>query len=228
MSDSAPLHPDTLRDAMLSGRVHPAKRRNIELIHQVCAERFSLKSRDFSLASIGEFVQTRGGLSVKTLWNDSSADYRKLIQAWEAFAGGPKPKEVSKEAPEDALARSVADPAARIVLGKLLRERDSLRNEVNILKAQTKLVIDKRPVVVEKTIPLTSDGSMTLEVKTGPTLNALEREALEHAISPSTWQAEGWKEEKNGRVTKDLGEGRSRTVFKPGYVTAVRKLLDAK
>jgi hypothetical protein len=225
MSDTAPLHPDLVREALLSGPVHPAKRRNIELIHQVCAERLSLKSRDFTLASIGEFVEARGGLKAKTLWNPPSADYRKLIAAWEAFAGGPPVKEAAKEPAEDALARSIADPAARIVVGKLVRERNMLRNEVNILKAQTKLVIDKRPVLAERAAPLTSDGSMTLEVKTGPKLNALEREALEHAISPQTWLAEGWKEEKNGRVVKDLGEGRSRTVFKPGFVSAIRKLL---
>jgi hypothetical protein len=42
------------------------------------------------------------------------------------------------------------------------------------------------------------------------------------------WSAEGWKEEKNGRVVKELGEGRTRTVLKPGFASAVRKVLTAR
>jgi hypothetical protein len=96
---------------------------------------------------------------------------------------------------------------------------------VNLLKAQTQVVIDRRPTVSAKTAPRAADGTMSLEIQTGPTLNALEREAFEHAVSPELWRAEGWKEEKNGRVVKDLGEGRTRTIFKPGFVVAVRKVL---
>jgi hypothetical protein len=228
MSSSTNIHPDVVRDALLADTKHPVKRRNIELIHRVCKERDSLQSRDFTLASIGEFVENRSGPKAKTLWNQQSADYRKLIDAWQAYAGGPKLKEAAKAGGGDALTRSIADPAARIVVEKLIRERNALRAECNILKSQTKLVIDKRPVASAKSgTGVTADGSMTLEVRTGPSLNALEREALEHAISPEMWRAEGWKEDKNGRVIKDLGEGRSRTVFKPGFISAVRKLLQA-
>lgn len=229
MNLTTDIHPDVVLEALLSGTFHPVKRRNLELIHQVCRERQSLGSRDFTLGSIGEFVENRGGPKAKTLWNPQSADYRKLVDAWEAFAGGPKLKEAKKVAEGDTLTRTITDPAARIVVEKLIRERNSLRAECNILKAQTNLVIDKRPVPSPAaTAGVTSDGSMTLEVQTGPALNALEREALQHAVSPETWRAEGWQEDKNGRVLKDLGEGRTRTVFKPGFVSAVRKLLEGR
>jgi len=66
---------------------------------------------------------------------------------------------------------------------------------------------------------------MTLEISNGPKLNLLEREAVEYTISPKFWRAEGWKEEANGRVVKDFGDGRTRTVFKPGFVSAIRTIL---
>ncbi len=229
MNSTTSVHPDEVRDAISATASHPTKRRNLDLIHEVCRERASLGSKDFSLKAVGEAVEARGGLKVKALWNTQSADYRKLIEAWQAYAGGPKLREIAKAGPVDALMRTISDPATRIIVEKLVRERNSLRAEVNLLKAQTKLIIDRRPpITTAKTVPLTSDGSMTLEISTGPTLNAIEQEALEHAISMELWRAEGWKEEKNGRVVKELGEGRTRTVFKPGFASAVRKVLTAR
>lgn len=225
MSTISNVHPDAVRDAILATALHPTKRRNLELIHTVCRERNELGNKDYSLRAVGEVVEARGGLKVKALWNPQSADYRKLIDAWQAYAGGPRLREVAKSSPIDALTRSIPDPAARIIVEKLIRERNMLRAEVNILKAQTHVVIDRRPTVSAKTAPLAADGTMSLEIQTGPTLNALEREAFEHAVSTELWRAEGWKEEKNGRVVKDLGDGRTRTIFKPGFVVAVRKVL---
>jgi hypothetical protein len=222
------IHPDAVRHAMLSGSLHPAKRRNLNLIHTVCEERANLGGKDFELKAIGEAVEARGGPKVKSLWNRQSVDYRKLIEAWQAYAGAPKLRELSKPGKSDSVTRHIPDPATRIVVEKLIAERRSLQSEVNILKAQTKFVIDRRPVIAPMPSPHTAEGALTLEISEGVRLNPLEREAIEHSISPEFWRAEGWKEEKNGRVVKDLGEGRVRTIFKPGYVTAVQKFLDSK
>jgi NAD-specific glutamate dehydrogenase len=222
------VHPDIVREAILSVASHPAKRRNLELIHEVCNEREKAGNKDFSLKAVGEAVEARGGIKVKALWNSQSSDYRKLIDAWQAYAGGPKLRELSKANPLDILTKNIADPATRIVVEKLISERNALRAEVNILKSQITLVIDRRPQRVESASAETADGSMTLEITKGPKLNVLEREAVEHAISLEFWRGEGWQEEKNGRVVKDLGEGRTRTIFKPGFVSAIRKILDIK
>ncbi|ANC46011.1 gamma-mobile-trio protein GmtX [Pandoraea pnomenusa] len=227
MNNTTDIHPDSVYDAILATSSHPTKRRNLDLIHQVCMERHGMGSKDFALKAVGETVEARGGLKVKALWNPQSVDYRKLIEAWQAFAGGPpRLRELAKANPAETLTRTIADPAARIIVEKLIRERDALRAEVNILKSQTTLTIDRRPMTAPKGASVTTDGGVTVEVQPGPTLNALEREALEHAVSKQLWYDEGWTEEKHGRVVRALGpNGPSRTIFKPGFVTAIRRLL---
>ncbi|MFM0496616.1 gamma-mobile-trio protein GmtX [Paraburkholderia caledonica] len=229
MSNTTEIHPDSVAEAILATSSHPTKRRNLDLIHQVCGERHGLGSKDFSLKSIGEAVEARGGIKVKALWNPQSADYRKLIEAWQAFAGGsPRLRELEKVNAADALTRTISDPATRIIVEKLIRERNALRAEVNILKSQTTLTIDRRPSVATKSPLTTTDSGTTVEIPPGPTLNKLEREALEHAVSKELWDDEGWKEEKHGRVVRAAGpNGLSRTIFKPGFLTAIRRILDS-
>ena len=224
MIPMSPIHPDAVRDSILANSVHPAKVRNLNLIHLVCQERHNLGSRDFSLKSIGQAIEPRGGISAKALSNPQSIDYRSLINAWRNFSGTTQP-DVKKEGDDERLSRNIADPATRIVVMQLMRERDKLRGEVSILKSQTKLVIDRRPAHDAAEVALTPDGSMTLHMPATTALNPLEREALAHAVSQELFTAEGWSEEKNGRVVRDLGAGRTRTVFKPGFTTAIRKLL---
>ena len=224
-------HPDAVLDAMLATCTHPTKRRNLNLIHRVCEERQKLGSRDFSLKSIGEFVEARGGMKLKTLWNSTSEDYRKLIEAWEAFTGDPPaPRRVEKPNPADALTRTIVDPATRIIVEQIVRERRALRAELNILKSQTTLTIDRRPTAAKEAPQPTTESGVAVEVHTSPSLSLLEREALEHAVSKTFWDDEGWIEEKHGRVVRAAGPNEiSRTIFKPGFVTAIRRILaDAK
>jgi hypothetical protein len=227
MNNTTDIHPDSVYDAILATSSHPTKRRNLDLIHQVCMERHGMGSKEFSLKAVGETVEARGGLKVKALWNPQSADYRKLIEAWQAFAGGPpRLRELAKASPSEALTRTIADPAARIIVEQLIRERNALRAEVNILKSRTTLTIDRRPLAATKSSNVTTDGGVTVEIQPGPTLNALEREALEHAMSKGLWDDEGWSEEKHGRVVRSGGpNGLSRTIFKPGFLTAIRRIL---
>ncbi len=222
------IHPESVLNAIRSSSSHPTKLKNLELIHAICTELKSQGSKDFSLKTVGEAVESRGGIKVKALWNVQSADYRKLIEAWQAYAGGPKLRETAKVGAADNLTRSITDPAMRIVVEKLVRERNALMAEVNILKSQSQVVINKRPLAVRTNTSSTSNDGMTLEVSTGPKLSTLEREALEHSISSELWSSESWQEEKNGRVVKSLGEGRTRTIFKPGFVTAVKTILSLK
>ena len=96
MSTISSVHPDAVRDAILATASHPTKRRNLELIHTVCRERNELGNKDYSLKAVGEVVEARGGLKVKALWNPQSADYRKLIDAWqEHVASGSEPSQGS-------------------------------------------------------------------------------------------------------------------------------------
>lgn len=230
MRNTTDIHPDVVFNAMLTTASHPTKIRNLTLVHQVCRERHELGSQDFSLKAVSAVVAERGGPKVKAMWNATSVDYRKVIETWEAFAGGGKTlREAQHVRPEDALTRSIADPVTRIVVEKLIRERNALKSEVNILKGQATVVVDRRPAGPPASHATTQRTQSAVEVITGPSLNQIEREALEHAMSPALWESEGWTEEKHGRVVKQVaGSTRSRTIFKPGFVTAVRKVLASR
>lgn len=220
------IHPDTVKEALLSASSHPVKIRNIELIHEVCREHERRGDSNFSLREIGSAVEAKGGLNAKTLWNPQSEDYRKLIEAWRIYAGSPKLSEANKLASKNKLLQNIHDPATRIVVEKLFRERNILRTEVSILKQHSNIVVDRRPIKTGASSPGNpKDVAMTVEVISKPDLNQLEREALEHAISQNFWSSEGWREEENGRIVKDLGSSRSRTVFKVGFASAIRKIL---
>jgi len=228
MNPDAPAHPDAVFEALLTTCRHATKRKNLTLIHALCRARASAGGTDFSLKSIAAVVEEQGGPTAKVLWNSTSADYRKLVEAWEQFAGGPQRRELTKPSSAGHLVRAISDPATRIVVEQILRERNMLRAEVNLLKSQANITIDRRPRAAPRRAEFTSDGTMAVEVVTGHALNQLEREALEHSVSKELWLQEGWKEEKNGRVVRDLGQERTRTIFKPGFAAAVRKILSVR
>ena len=48
-----------------------------------------------------------------------------------------------------------------------------------------------------------------------------EIEALRHAVSDRLLRDEGWTSDAEGRVLNEAG----RVIFKPGYVTAIRKII---
>lgn len=126
------------------------------------------------------------------------------------------------------ITRNIHDIATRIVVEKIVKERDMLRNEVNILKSQTKIVIDRRVNKNLNEYNISNIDEITVAVSPSLNLNPIEREALEHSISPDLWINEGWQEEKLGRVVKKINSHRSRTIFKPGFVSAIKKILNTK
>ncbi len=229
MKISKSLHPDNVLDAIKATTSHPTKLRNLDIIHTTCQEREKIGSKNFSIKSIGESAEARGGPKLKSLWNAQSEDYRNLIEAWRAYIGdenNPRGKKI--QSISNNITGTIIDPATRIVVEKIIRERDMLRNEVNILKSQTKLIIDKRKKSSPNNTESTSSGEVTVEIKTGPNFNQIEREALEHSISPAHWLDEGWYEEKLGRIVKKINAEQTRTIFKPGFVSAIRKILSSK
>lgn len=221
------IHPDVVFESLLSTALHSKKRDNLALLHTICQERHKIGAKDFSLKSIAESFQIRGGLKGKALWNPQSSDYRCLVEVWQAFSVGTlKPRQLNKVTPQVALIETITDPATRIVVQALIRERDQLKAEVNLLKSQTVVTIDRRPQALSHAKQSVPNSEMTLEIRAGVDLSVIEREALEHALSKEFWNSEGWSEEKYGRIVKHIIEtGRSRTIFKPGFTTAVRKIL---
>jgi hypothetical protein len=62
MHSETNVHPDEVLEAILTLTVHPIKKRNLALIHQICCDRSKVANNDFSLKSIGELIESQGGL----------------------------------------------------------------------------------------------------------------------------------------------------------------------
>jgi len=209
------MHPDELLE-QLKGSATPRKIKNLDIIHAVCREQHERGSKDFSVAMISKIAQERGGPVKSTIHNKTGDDFKGLIKAWADHIGGAtrKVRKLS-ENPVYAVLDKIPDPAVRAVMGAVLAENRKLRGEVNLLKANTEVVIDQR--ITSASQP--RDTIQILPASTG--LTDSESEALRHAISDRLMQDEGWTQDDHGRVLNAKG----RVIYKIGYVTAIRKVV---
>jgi hypothetical protein len=214
------IPPDQVLETLKSG-VRPQKQRNLDIIHAVCRELHELGSRDFSLATVGRMSEARHGMSRNALYNKTSEDFRTLIAAWSTFAGEPAKRQLSPLKPlaEEDLLRKIDDPALRSLLGGIVAERNRLRGEVNLLKRNASIVIDRR------TLPghahVTPEGQVMQVLSPLANLTDTEIAALRKAIAPEFISQEGWREGPHGEILNAKG----RILFDIGFANAVRKLL---
>lgn len=210
--------------AELSAGARQQKRHNLEVVHQVCGELFRLGSKDFSLATVGRMSEAREGISRRALYNSTSGDFKRLIQAWANLAESSK-----KAAPENSkyreaqetdndLLRKIDDPALRTLIGYIIAERDRLRGEVKLLKAHADVVIDRRPLPGH--INVTPSGQV-IQVMSSAGLSDTERQALEQAISAKFLEDQEWFEGPYGEISNKRG----RKLFDIGFTNAIRKVL---
>jgi len=202
-------HPDELLSELLAKGGRPLKLKNLQAVHEICRAQHAAGSRDFGVADIGKLCEKAGILKARGLYNAPLADYRALIEAWARLAGPPAPKPVKQLATEEYLLR-IEDPAIRALVQGIVAERNKLRAQLNTMKAQTTLVIDRRPA---------------LPGIAGPSaLTDSERSALAKAISPEFLREQGWREVDYGEVVNERG----RTVFDPGFASGIRKLVQGR
>jgi hypothetical protein len=216
------VHPDDVLDALLEKGHKSNKVANLKAVHEICAAQYNAQNhalRDFALSSIGRLCEAKGVIKGRALYNAVSADYVILINAWAAFSG---PSSVKPPKREPAISSShayllrIEDPAIRSIMQSTISERDKLKQQVNILKSQTKVVIDQRPIGA--TLAKSSKNVVLLEVNAR--LTDSEREALRKAISKELIYDEGWTLGEDGGV---LSNGRM--LYDPGYIGAIRKIL---
>lgn len=201
----------------LKANATPRKARNLDIIHAVCREQHERGSADFSVATISRIAKERGGPVKSTIHNKTGDDFKGLIKAWADHTGGltRKVRKVS-ENPVYAVLDKIPDPAVRAVMGAVLAENKKLRGEVNLLKANTEVVIDR-------TTKQSSHPKETIQILPASTgLTDTEKEALRHAISDKLMQKEGWSQDDYGRVLNHKG----REIFKVCYVSAIRKIVE--
>lgn len=208
----------------LMANARPQKQQNLRIMHEICAELHRLGSKDFSLATLGRMSEARGGMSQRALYNATSGDFKVLIRAWANFTAvgrvAAKSKPSRAQATDSDLLKKIGDPALRTLLGYIIAERDQLRSEIQVLKANTKVVINRR--VLPGHINVTPQGQV-VQVMSSAGLSDTEIQALTQAISPEFLQQEGWSEGSNGEVLNRNG----RKLFDIGFVYAIRKVLSS-
>ncbi|QZA76388.1 hypothetical protein K4H28_08485 [Deefgea tanakiae] len=210
------MHPDELLEK-LKVSATPRKKKNLDIIHTVCREQYTLGNKDFSVATISRLAQKQGGPVASTIHNKTGLDFKSLIKAWaENTEGQTRKPRKSKEHPINTILDKIDNLPVRAIMGAVLAENSKLKREVNLLKANAGIVIDFRP-----TEP-TSEINQPIQIlPASADLSDSEKEALRHAISNTLLQDEGWTQDEHGRVLNN----KSRPIFKVGFVSGIKKIV---
>ena len=213
---------DVQPDAVLASRLEKGgrsnRRANLAKMHELCRKQHEAGSREFSLPAIGRLAEAEGILKGRALYNAPSADYRALIEAWSAYAGPTAPKPPKTLASHDYLMR-IEDPAIRSIMQAIIAERDKLKAQLNTLKANAQVTVDRRPLGA--TVSVAPGVQPVTVLAMAEQLTATELEALQKAVSASYLDERGFKEGSHGEIVNERG----RTIFEVGFARAVRKML---
>jgi hypothetical protein len=218
MNGATDIHPDAVLESLLAKGGRSNRRANLTKMHELCGRQHEAGSRDFSLPAIGRQAEAEGIMKGRALYNAQSADYKALIEAWAAYAGPPAPKPPKTLASHEYLMR-IEDPAIRSIMQAIIAERDKLKAQLNILKANARVTVDRRPLGATVTA---APGSQPVAVLAmAAQLTPSEREALQKAVSADYLEERDLREGTHGEIVN----GRGRTVFEVGFARAIRKVL---
>lgn len=218
MNDKTDIHPSVVLEALLAKGGRSNRRANLGKMNEVCRKQHEAGSRDFSLSAIGRLAEAASIMKGRTLYNAQSADYRLLIEAWAAYAGPPSAKPSRTLASHEYLMR-IEDPAIRSIMQTAITERDKLKAQVNILKANMQVTVDRRPQGA--TIAVAPGVMPTAVLALSAQLTPSEREALQKAVSPDYLEERGLREGSHGEIVNERG----RAIFEVGFARAIRKIL---
>ncbi len=217
MSSTTIIHPEEVLKALLAQPRRRNVKKTLQALHDLCCKHYEAGLRDFSIASIGRKAQEAGLFVSGILYNSSSKIYKDLITAWGAYAGPVVALPKQDSANHDYLMR-IEDPALRMIMQGIIAERDTLKAQINLVKASHLGTVNLRPLGTQ-IVSHPKEGLVEVVI---PTIDLTEgeREALRHAISPAFLEGEGWEEGERGEIKK----GR-RILFKNGFTSAIRKIL---
>ncbi|WP_246883705.1 gamma-mobile-trio protein GmtX [Pseudomonas koreensis] len=218
MNGKTDVHPDLVLQTLLAKSGRSSRRANLMKIHELCRMEQETGSCDFSLPNMGRLAEAAGILKGRILYNAQSADYKVLLQTWEAYAGPASPKSPSPLASHQYL-RRIEDPALRSIVQAIIAERDKLKAQLNVLKANTQVIVDRRPQGATLAVSPGSPPVAVLALSAQLTLS--EREALQKSISPEYLEERGLQEGSHGEIVNHQG----RVLFEVGFARAIRKVL---
>ena len=211
------IHPDELYEQLCENATS-RKKKTLTLVHEVCKKQSESDVKDFSLCTIAGLMAEKGGLSEQALRNKNAEPYRLLISRWAECSNTTtkKPKKKAITTLNDEILSQISEPTVKALVGMIIAENKKLRNENNMLKNQTCITIDMRN---QKNTA--SPNSDVVVVSALDDLTETEIDALKDAISDVFFKDRGWTTDEQGRV-KEKGY----PVYKTGYVTAIKKILE--
>lgn len=218
MNGMTDIHPDAVLASLLGKGGRSNRRANLAKMHELCRKQHEAGSRDFSLPAIGRLTEAEGILKGRALYNAQSADYKALIEAWAAYAGPAAPKPLKTLASHEYLMR-IEDPAIRSIMQAIIAERDKLKAQLNVLKANTQVTVDRRPLGA--TVSSAPGTQPVAILALSAQLTPSERVALQKAVSADYLEERGLKEGSHGEIVNERG----RTMFEVGFARAIRKVL---
>lgn len=136
----------------LKAQASTRQAKSLSVLNDVLKSHHAGGEQNFSIAHIARLSSERGGPSAQTIRNKTGLVFRQLIEAWAAQAGASLKAPINRLAkgnrvPNDyELLERLPDPALRALFGQIIAERNRYRNELNILKAHSELIVDRRPV----------------------------------------------------------------------------------
>lgn len=211
MSD--PVNPQIVL-AELCERATTRTKRALEILNQVLEQQSQSESLDFSIATVGRLSYEQGGPSTQTIRNRTGKHFQQLIDMWAAYSGTTRKKPLSVRQKQllnnndQHILDSIDDPVIRAVVGSLIAERNKYRDQLNVLKANSEIVIDRR-----------SNNNPSSVSPIPEQLTPMEVEALKHAISDEFMVKMRWVVMPTGQVKDNDGN----EVYKRGYVNAINK-----
>lgn len=190
------------------------KKRTLEIINRACDAQSKSSMKDFSLPTIAKIIAPEGGPTEQALRNKNGTDYRNLIACWANYTQSSM-KKPSKQPSNiyDELLSNIEDATTKALVGILIAENKKLKAENILLKKESNFTIDMR-----------KDNSAKDSVVIMPSpydFSDSEINALKSAISGDFFAEQGWTVDEVGRV-KDGNY----TLYKVGYVNAIRKILE--
>lgn len=210
------MHPDELFSKLYEN-ASTRKKKTLELINNACKKQSECDIKDFSISTIARLIADDGGPSEQALRNKNAEDYRALISQWAEYykTTTKKPKKARTSTVNDDILASISDPTTKALVGMLISENKKLKRENSLLKEQTTLTIDMRPVNDIK------NNKDVVIVEPSYNLTDSEIDALRNAISNEFMNYQGWTTDNYGRVKENGIQ-----VYKAGYITAIQKILN--
>jgi hypothetical protein len=212
---------DAVLESLKEGKTAKTKA-SLDKLSQALKRYYESGTRDFSVTTIGRVSEENGGVGYQSIRATANKHYRDLIEAWAVKArtttkkppvGPPK-----KTGQDYQLLERIDDTAVRALFGQIIRERDRFRSEVNMLKNQTKIIIDKRPTVF-------TEPQSEANVELLPSLKGIcsdnEIKSLQTVCTEEWLEKLGFQANALGQVKDEYGM----EILPRGFLTGLKKIL---